>query len=682
MKYTPARLVLLVSISLIISALVSCTRGEQAVEVTATQARSMADLLLLNGYVYTADPDRTIAEAVAVNDGLISAVGSTADLESLRGPETRVIDLAGRMMLPGLHDAHIHLLGVADPDICTLRNHPMSLEQLVPFLQDCIRRYELPAGEWLTVDHWHYYEGNETSGRLPTLRAALDAVSAEHPILMWGSDGHHGAVNSLALERAMDAQGRRVGISRETLETVFAGYGNLVGVDADGNPNGEINEQARYIMGAPPRRDPAVRGPLLPQVGELLARNGITSAQQAAMEPGFLPYFRSFAGSGKMKFRLQAALYLDPEQYRDPLNGGTRLDDMMSDIESLRAEFRDVPLVRAVAAKIFVDGSLEGNPIVDPPTLPNGAVLQAFRQPRFHYDAANGTLEVVGYADTASALCRDTRAQEKKYRQAAASEAFRAEHGFYPSQCEISFGVLRNTESFIERYVRRLDDAGFTIHIHVIGDRAARVAVNALEQVITPDSGNPLRHSLAHLELVHPDDQKRIGALGLYLAWTFAWMVTDHAYDMSVSPFIDDVTGPRGLYDPQGYRMQNTYPVRNTMESGAVPVAGSDAPVDNRSPRPFVNMMVGVTRQGPDGGFLNAGQAIDIHQMIAAYTINGARALNQEDITGSIEVGKKADLAVLDRNIVELYESGHASDIGKTNVDLTLFEGEVIYARH
>jgi hypothetical protein len=92
-------------------------------------------------------------------------------------------------------------------------------------------------------------------------------------------------------------------------------------------------------------------------------------------------------------------------------------------------------------------------------------------------------------------------------------------------------------------------------------------------------------------------------------------------------------------------------------------------------------MAVGVTRQGADGRALNAAEALDIHQMIAAYTINGARHLNHEDETGSIEPGKKADLAVLDRNIVELYENGKGLDIRDTQVDLTLFGGEVVYRR-
>ncbi len=132
----------------------------------------------------------------------------------------------------------------------------------------------------------------------------------------------------------------------------------------------------------------------------------------------------------------------------------------------------------------------------------------------------------------------------------------------------------------------------------MIGDRAARVAVDALEAVMGPADGNPLRHTLAHLQVIHQDDRQRMGALRLYLAYTYAWMLTDLPYDMAVIPFIDEIKSVEDLYNPEGYTMQNAYPVRSTMEAGAVPVAGSDAPVDDRSPRPFVNMALGITREG------------------------------------------------------------------------------------
>ncbi len=640
-----------------------------------------ADLLLLNGYVYTSDPQHSVAEAVAVNNGLISAVGSTADLKVLQGPDTRVIDLGGRMLLPGLHDVHMHVFGIVEPDVCSLQSEAMSLEEMVPYLQKCVQHYQYKPGAWMSVEMWDFSNGNQISKRLPSLRAALDAVSTENPIILWGNDGHHGAVNSRALELAKDPQGKVIGMNAQTMAKQFAGIRDLVGLDENGEPNGELNESARELLGPPARRDPEVLGKLLPDIQRVLASNGITSIQDASLNPAFLPYLKNFEDSGNMRFRIQVATRLVPGDFTDSLTGKIDIDQMMAIAEASRASFKDSTLIHPTAVKIYADGVLEGNPYADPPTLPNGAVLESYRQPQFKFDEGSGKLEVVGYVDTASPVCVETRANMERYSDRAARDAFRAENGFHPSQCIISYGVMADPEPFIMEYVRRLDAAGFTIHIHAIGDRAVRVAVDALAQVVPPGSGNPKRHTLAHLQLVHPDDQKRIGEMGLYLAWTYAWMLTNPAYDMTVMPFIGDVTGPNGIYDPESYRMKNSYPVRSIMQAGGVTVAGSDAPVEDRSPRPFINMALGVTRQGTDGKVLNADETIDIHQMIAAYTINGAHALKQEKITGSIEVGKKADMAVLDRNIVEMYDRGEGYDIAKTKVDLTFFEGELIYER-
>ncbi len=142
MKFGTVSPVLRLLLFAIVFALVSCGGGESE-DATAVSGSKPADLLLLNGYVYTADAQRSVVEAVAVNDGLISAVGSSADMQSLQGPETRVIDLAGRMMLPGLHDSHIHIFGIVEPDTCSLRSKPMSLEEMVPYLQECIQHYQL-----------------------------------------------------------------------------------------------------------------------------------------------------------------------------------------------------------------------------------------------------------------------------------------------------------------------------------------------------------------------------------------------------------------------------------------------------------------------------------------------------------------------------------------------------------
>ncbi len=658
-------------------ALSACNRQDEPAKVVL----EAADQVLLGGYIYTVDPGQNVVQAIAIKNGVILATGSDKAVSAHIGAETEIFQLDGRMVLPGLHDIHMHVFGIVEPDVCSLRSQAMSLQAMVPYLQECIQRYQLAPGEWLPVDMWNFSEGNQVSAGLPDLRTALDAVSTEHPIILWGNDGHHGAANSLALASAKDAQGNTVGLSAASLRKEFSEYKDLVGVNDNGEPNGELNEHARGLLDAGPRRDPAILAALLPDINKELARNGITSAQDAALNPAFLPYLQDFESSGAMRFRLQIANRLEPADYTDSLSGQVRIDQMLEDLQAARSMFDGSELIDATGVKIFSDGVIEGNPYGEPPTLPNAAVLQAYRQPRFNFDPNSGSLDVVGYVDTASTLCEETRANKERFDDSAARAAFRAEHGFHPGQCTISYGVLADSQDFMMEYVKQLDAAGFTIHIHAIGDRAVRTAVDALEQVAPGDGSNPARHAMAHLQLVHPDDQKRIGKLGLYLAWTYAWMLTNPPYDLTVMPFLSDVTGAGGVYDAESYHMKNSYPVHTMLEAGAMTAAGSDAPVDDRSPRPFINMATGVTRQGPDGKALNAAEAIDIHQMIAAYTINGAHALKQEGFTGSIEVGKKADLVVLDRNIIELYEAGNGLGIADTQVDATFFEGELIYQR-
>lgn len=122
---------------------------------------------------------------------------------------------------------------------------------MVPRLKQCINRLNLPDGEWLTVAQWPYYSGNEPSETFPTIRSALDKVSQTHPIVLLADDGHHGAVNSVAMSLATDKNGLNIGLSKTTLNNEFAHLQALIGVDNTGEPNGVINEDARKIVNLP-----------------------------------------------------------------------------------------------------------------------------------------------------------------------------------------------------------------------------------------------------------------------------------------------------------------------------------------------------------------------------------------------------------------------------------------------
>jgi predicted amidohydrolase YtcJ len=135
--------------------------------------QSPADLILLDARIYTA-ANRTMADALVVRGDRLLYVGDEARALSFRRPHTRVLRLHGRLVVPGLIDAHIHPIDILDFDVCDLDNAPKSLSQLVPFVRACLKRYRLKPGEWLYVHQWNPGDANQPDAALPTLRAALD----------------------------------------------------------------------------------------------------------------------------------------------------------------------------------------------------------------------------------------------------------------------------------------------------------------------------------------------------------------------------------------------------------------------------------------------------------------------------------------------------------------------------
>jgi predicted amidohydrolase YtcJ len=651
--------------------LTGCARQEPATNA--------ADRVFRNGTIYTANAEQQTVSALAVSGERIVYVGDDAGIQAFVGTDTEVVNLDGRMLLPGLHDMHIHPMGIVEGDGCDIASEPLNLEEIAKVVRQCLAEQELAEGEWLPVDQWNYAMGNQPVPGYKNLRQALDLAAPNNPVILWGNDGHHGGVNSLALARAVNADGVIVGITRDTLASDFAAYRETIGVDAAGEPNGELHETARELVQPPPWGIIAgLPEELMPKIAAKLAENGITAIQDAAAPVDSLPLYKSLADSGQLTFNFSAALFQEVKHYRDE---GGRVDvaAMVDDLEEARQRYDGLPGIQANTVKIFVDGVIEGNPMNDPPTLPNAAVLNPYKQPRFAIDMEAGSAEITGYVDTAGELCQRVRDEMANYDSPEVAAAFREQHGFYPAQCRISRGVLENPSDFILAYMQAVDAAGFKIHTHVIGDRAVSAALDGFEMLRDDNGELTKRHSLGHIQLVAPADYQRIGDLGLYLVFTYAWLAPEFLYDMTVNPFIDELDGVKDLYRPDSYYMTNTYPAAQLQALGGVLAAGSDAPVDTREPQPFVNIQLGVTRANEAGQVLNAAGRISIRDALDAYTINGARLFGHDNQTGSLETGKYADLVIIDRDLLALVESGRADDIGATRVLRTFLRGEEVY---
>ncbi|MEZ5918126.1 MAG: amidohydrolase family protein [Parvularculaceae bacterium] len=402
---------------------------------------------------------------------------------------------------------------------------------------------------------------------------------------------------------------------------------------------------------------------------------GITGFLDAAARPATLPVYDALLDQGKFYARARIA----PILTQAPIvfltaDGFPRYDHR----GAAPARTMKTAAGQANFLKLFADGVIEGDPLSVPPTLPNAAFSRDYLQPLFEWDEAAHSVKVTGYVDLGSALCTDARAGLAKGEIDAA--AFIAENGFHPAQCIKSNGVLQDPEDVEIGYVKAGDAAGFTFLIHAIGDRAVKTALDAIETA-RAENGTSTRHTITHLQVVRPENIGRFAPLGIYTSFTFAWAVVDRPYDLSVIPFIDRVDGPGGIYDEDGYYWRNAYPAASLQRAGAVVVAGSDAPVDTRDPRPFVNIEGAVTRSIGDPLPLNTNEAISLFDAVDAYTINAARSTRQDAFSGSIEPGKKADFIIVDQDIFALADAGGADQISETNVLQTWFGGKLVYEK-
>ncbi|HHQ4552965.1 TPA: amidohydrolase [Aeromonas veronii] len=616
-----------------------------------TQPPTAARTLYLNGKIHTQDGQRQVAEAMVVSGGQFLYVGNRKGAEALSTPDTQVVDLQGKMVLPGLHDNHIHLFGTVALDMCDLDGKPVNLGELAAKVKSCLPRYAPKAGDWLVINQWSPYEGNTPTASYKTVLAALDAAAPDNPVVLAGVDGHASAYNSRALAQATDKGGKQIGFTAATLAPngLFAPFKPYVDLDS-----GVIREGARSAIPSPDSgllsaHDEQAANQyrqILPAISTLMASRGITSIQDACATDFIRDRLREMEDKGLLNMRVTAATCFHEDDYSGKLDIGGHL----AKANQVRDQFASDPLIKADAVKIFLDGVLEGDPFSTPPFLPNAGMLANYQTPHLAMDQAGEQVTITANSEDAG-----------------------------------SNGLVNYRAADLTRYVGELDKAGFGIHMHSIGDRTTRMALDALEAARASNGDHGIPHTLAHLQVVHPDDQQRLGQLGLYLTFTYAWTNPQPEYDMLVTPFIQPTRKGQHLheamYDPKGYLKQALYPVASSRKAGAILVAGSDAPVDSRDPRPFVNMAAGVNHAPQSGDDFRASQRITLDQMLDAYTINGARAVRQQAVSGSIEAGKSADFIVLDRDLYQLVASGKPEQIADTRVTRTVFRGQTVFSQ-
>jgi predicted amidohydrolase YtcJ len=291
---------------------------------------SAADLVIVGAPVYTADPGRPWADAVAVRAGRVAAVGPEVEVGALRGPATRVLRLDGGLVLPGFADAHVHT-AASGLELAQCDLHGVEPEGYAA----AVARYaaDHPDASWVLGGGWVM----DTFGTAGPRASALDAVVADRPVLLESTDGHSGWVNRRALELA--------GI---TLATPDPPRG-VIGRDAAGEPTGVLHEAAVALVGdLAPEPDQAEWEAAIERGQAHLHRLGITAWQDAAVYPPMLAAYRALADRGRLTGRAVAAQRWVAE------DGQAQLARLVEGRDRGRAG-----RLRAGAVKIFADGIFE-----------------------------------------------------------------------------------------------------------------------------------------------------------------------------------------------------------------------------------------------------------------------------------------------------------------------------------
>jgi len=548
-----------------------------------------AEILLTGGPVVTMDQRSPPAEAVAVSGGRIVAAGRAEEVAELAGPATRVVALAGRMVVPGFQDAHVH------PPSSGLERLRCDLHDLVgaEAVLDAVREYARthPDPPWILGGGWRL---PDFPGGTPD-RSLLDGVTGERPAFLTNRDGHGAWVNTAAL-----------GLAGLTAATPDPPDGRIER-EADGTPSGTLHEGAMDVV---ERFVPATsmaewRAATL-EAQAFLHSLGITAWQDSWVLPENAEAYLALDREGLLTARVVGGLWWDRDR------GLEQIPDLLERRAAAGggfpwpAEDADPGRFRAGTVKIMQDGICENF---------TAGVLEPYLAP-----------EPV-----------DRR------------------------------GISFVDPELLARAVARLDAEGFQVHVHAIGDRAAREALDAFEFAAAENGPSRWRHHIAHLQVVHPADVPRFGALGVAANCQPFWAcLDDQMRDLNVP-----ILGPE--------RVATQYPFRSLRRAGARLAFGSDWSVT--TPDPLAILQVAVTRapfDEPDVEPFLPEERLDLATALEAATAGSAFVNHLDGFTGAIRPGMAADLTVIDRDVF----AAVPMEIGRARVDLTFVAGVPVFDRH
>jgi len=516
--------------------LTACGGQETAPEEIPTAGE--VDLVLTNGKVFVADADFSIVNTVVVNDGLIVASGDDSLLDRYDAAET--VDLEGKLLIPGFIDSHTHIRG--RPQRYIELGEVTSIAEIQELISAKIE--EIGEGEWITGYGWSEDELDE--GRRP-LRADLDAVAPDNPVILTRAGGHSAVTNSLALE-----------LADVTLNTPQP-EGGVIEVGDDGELNGIIRER-QNIVGrlVPDSTYDELIASLEVNLNALLAK-GITSITDASKTVS------------------------DYEMFEDLYSN----NDLPLPRSALQFQWYDPDAINALNARVG-----EGNEFLKP------GPIKVFADGGFTGPAAY-TLEP------------------------------------YVNQGEYR-GYLNMPEEELVTLLNEIHNAGYQMGIHAIGDAAIVLVVNTLADALERSPRVDHRHYLNHFSMRPPELTMELMA--------------EHQIHITQQPNFTYTLEGRYAENLDGWRLQHNNPLRGPMDHGITVAISSDIlPIG-----PLVGIYAAVTRKGMTGTVYGLDEAITVEEAIRAYTALGAYLNFEEEIKGTLEAGKLADMVLLSEDLLTI----------------------------
>ncbi|MGC2196328.1 MAG: amidohydrolase [Terriglobales bacterium] len=549
----------------------------------ARAQQAAANIVVFHARVYTANAKQPWAEAIAIRGDKIVAVGGGQEIESYRGPATKVIDAAGKMVFPGFTDCHIHFL---DGSLSLQRIHLDDAKDIAE-IQRRVKAFAEahPDEPWIRGRGWTYPAVGPTN--LPD-KKYLDEIVPDRPVYLESFDGHTWWANTKALQ-----------LAHITRETPNPAGGEIVRDPKTGEATGALKEDTADAL--------MTRVIPVPSQEEKLAafRAGFREANRAGLvrvhsaggvgiasgDLQNVDLLDELRKSGELTVRMYLAYRAEPP---------TITPAQFQEIEQARRKYHD-EWISAGAVKFFMDGVVESH--------------------------------------TAAMLTP------------------------YSDDPKLTGSLLWDPDTY-KSLVAELDKRGIQIFTHAIGDRAVRLTLDAYENAAKVNGTHDQSHRIEHIETITAQDIPRFGKLGVIASFQPL-----HAYP-------DDDTLLVWARNAGPERAQRAWPWRSVERSGGVLAFGSDWPIVTLNP--WEGIQNAVTRQttdgNPPGGFVPK-ERISLEDAIRGYTLGAAMGGHREQLEGSLEPGKLADLIVISHDLFKI----EPTEIGKTQVLLTMVGGKVVY---